>query len=182
MSDLENLREKQTGDGYEIRPPETSESVTVTQSSINQLNNRDLIPANDTLVDWATISTADQLIKNITVTNSGDIMPTSDELTDAKIATAEARTDTKIVRMEGKMDILLSEIRATKEKVESESKTTRELVAESRRTTWTVGLTVAGIIVSVMIGVITILPDFFDMGKSFQKAVFNAIHQTPSKK
>jgi len=122
-------------------------------------------------VDWSMIHTAKELIQTITVPNSGDIMTTSDELTDAKIAASEARTDTKIVRIEGKLDLLLSE-----------SKATREDIKESKRTTWTVGLTIAGIIVSVIIGIITMLPSFFDMGKNFQNAVINAAHQTHSKK
>lgn len=36
--------------------------------------------------------------------------PMSDDLTDAKIAAAEARSDTKIARLEGKMDLVLSKL------------------------------------------------------------------------
>jgi hypothetical protein len=37
-------------------------------------------------------------------------MPSSDELTDAKIEAVEARTDTKITRLEGKIDVLMATI------------------------------------------------------------------------
>lgn len=40
----------------------------------------------------------------------GRVMSNSDDLTDAKIAAAEARTDAKIARSEGKLDLVLSKL------------------------------------------------------------------------
>jgi hypothetical protein len=40
----------------------------------------------------------------------GPVMSNSDDLTDAKIAAAEARTDAKIARSEGKLDLVLSKL------------------------------------------------------------------------
>ena len=43
-------------------------------------------------------------------------MTDAGDLTDAKIAAAEARTDTKIARVEGKLDLLVAKIDAMGEK------------------------------------------------------------------
>ena len=74
---------------------------------------------------------------------SGDMSDERDrELTDQKIASAEARTDTKIVRLEGKLDLILSEVvnsRKESEKAQEEARSTRA----DARTTRTLVVTTA---------------------------------------
>ena len=68
--------------------------------------------------DWPEIQAAIRAISedgkigatNATGDPQGIAMSNSDDLTDAKIAAAEARTDAKIARSEGKLDLVLSKL------------------------------------------------------------------------
>jgi hypothetical protein len=68
--------------------------------------------------DWPELEAAGRAIAergNIGATQAtgdpqGPAMSNSDDLTDAKIAAAEARTDAKIARSEGKLDLVLSKL------------------------------------------------------------------------
>lgn len=61
----------------------------------------------------------------------GDAMP-PDDLTDAKLAAAEARTDTKIVRLEGKIDTLAATITGQFASLTRELDRTRDETRDSR--------------------------------------------------
>lgn len=57
-------------------------------------------------------------LRKIVEGGGGSVM--SDELTDYKIAAAEARSDTKIARLEGKIDVLALSINALGAKIDSQ--------------------------------------------------------------
>lgn len=87
-------------------------------------------------------------------------MPSTDDLTDAKIKLSEAQTETKIARMEGKLDLVLSKL----DDVRDDYRGTRANI-------WVVGLGLAVLIV----GVAALFPSFFGMGAQIRDMVHNEI-------
>jgi hypothetical protein len=94
-------------------------------------------------------------------------MPSSDELTDAKIAGAEARTDTKIARMEGKLDLVVSKIDGINSRLDD----VRHDYRATRANIWVVGLGLAVLIV----GVAALFPVFFSVGTQIRDVIEKAI-------
>jgi hypothetical protein len=94
-------------------------------------------------------------------------MSSSDDLTDAKIASVEARTDTKIARMEGKLDLVVSKIDGINSRLDD----VRHDYRATRANIWVVGLGLAVLIV----GVAALLPVFFGMGTQIRDIIDKAI-------
>ena len=75
----------------------------------------------------------------------GASMSDSGDLTDAKIAAAEARTDTKIARLEGKVDLVVAKIDALAGKFNE----LREDNRATRANQWVIGFGLAVLIIAV---------------------------------
>jgi hypothetical protein len=98
----------------------------------------------------------------------GHKMATEGDLRKAEIAAAEARTDTKIVRFEGKLDLVISKLDDIKEN----NKTVREGQRAVIANIWVVFAGLAALIV----GLVLLLPTFFDWGSKLRDMVEKEIH------
>jgi hypothetical protein len=96
-------------------------------------------------------------------------MSSSDDLTDAKIASVEARTDTKIARMEGKLDLVVSKIDGINSRLDD----VRNDYRATRANIWVVGLGLAILIV----GVAALFPVFFSIGTQVRDIIGKEIQQ-----
>lgn len=93
-------------------------------------------------------------------------MASDEELTNAKIAAAEARTDTKITRMEGKMDLILSKL---------------EDVREDNRHTRNNQILIGVSLALLIIGVVAAAPVIFDLGSKFRETITKEIQEQLAK-
>lgn len=88
------------------------------------------------------------------------VMP-NDELTDAKIAAAEARTDTKFAKLDGKVDLLLERIASlsasTAALQASSTAIQTEVRSENRSTRTTIVVTAIATVISLFFGIVTLL-------------------------
>jgi hypothetical protein len=96
-------------------------------------------------------------------------MTSQDDLTDAKIAAAEARTDTRIVRMEGKLDLVISKLDLVNESYRAVREGQRSVIANI----WVVFAALAAII----IGSMAAAPVIFDLGMRLRKTITKEIQE-----
>lgn len=93
-------------------------------------------------------------------------MAREDDLTDAKIAAAEARGETRIARLEGKLDLVLEAVR-------NSSNDARD----NRRAIIANGWVIFGAIVVVLGILITVAPVIFDMGFKWRETISKEVQE-----
>ncbi len=107
-------------------------------------------------------------------------MSDAGDLTDAKIAAAEARTDTKIARLEGKVDLAVAKIDAIGERISGLSERFSGLHDDNRATRanqWVIGFGLAVLIIAVA----ALFPVFFDLGSKVRDMVDHAVQAHAAK-
>lgn len=90
----------------------------------------------------------------------------NDDLTDAKIAAAEARTDTKLARLEGKIDRVLDSVETSR----SEARDNRRAIIAN---VWVVFAAVAALIV----GLAAVFPTVYDLGAKNREAISRDVNE-----
>jgi hypothetical protein len=92
------------------------------------------------------------------------------DLTDAKIAAAEARTDTKIARVEGKLDLVVAKIDEGFNALEEQFDALREDNRATRANQWVIGFGLAVLIIAVA----ALFPEFL-LGSKVRDMVDHAV-------
>jgi hypothetical protein len=95
------------------------------------------------------------------LSRGGDVMPTSDELTDAKLATVEARTETRFVELSGKIDrltdVTISSMNHLTKEVGALAKQVGDVRSEVKEETRFTRWTIAGIFVGTILAALAAL-------------------------
>lgn len=151
------------GDLRVVRPaPSGEDGANAGFISVPLLKTDSIQPSNGVQTSVGQVApTANPLMQQVST------MPNADDLTDAKIAAAEARSDTKIARMEGKLDLVLSKL----DDVREDSRSTRA-------NQWVIGLGLAVLIVAIA----ALFPVFFSIGAQIRDMVHSEIKtQSPTR-
>lgn len=98
------------------------------------------------------------------------------DLTDAKIAAAEARTDTKIARIDGKLDLVVAKLDAVNENTTALRREVKESERSVKANSWVIFGALLGSIVVVIGILVTIMPAIFDIGMRSREALTKEVH------
>ncbi|MFN4017644.1 MAG: hypothetical protein ACK4JB_20055 [Reyranella sp.] len=101
-----------------------------------------------------------------------------DELTDAKIAAAEARGDTKLARMEGKLDTFSTKVDGRFDALFDKLNVMQSQQAGTKATIIVTAIASVVAILGVLIGVLAYGGDQLGRGMEVRKAVDEAIQET----
>jgi len=104
-------------------------------------------------------------------------MSDAGDLTDAKIAAAEARTDTKIARLEGKLDLVVSKLDERFDGLRDKIDALRDENRATRANQWVIGFGLAVLIIAVA----ALFPVFFDLGSKVRDMVDHAVQAQAAK-
>lgn len=92
------------------------------------------------------------------------VMPSIEDVMDAKLEAVEARADTKIARLEGKLDLVLEAVRSSRDEARDNR---RAVIANS----WVI----FGALVVVLGIMVTVAPAIFDLGFNWRETISREI-------